>query len=149
MFMGGNYLPESEAGEVEIARLCIASTTYDVACVLAKLVDGEIHLRVVDEYGGETLSGPSAMVTAQPLCLGDLYNFFTGAWSLHEVLRANFPGDLEGMLGFFTGESDFYPGFDALCRHRVRRFLGPAQPATDGGRDRSCTGEEEGSGSEA
>jgi hypothetical protein len=31
----------------------------------------------------------------------------------------NFEGDVEGMLGFFVAESDFYPHLDALCRQRV------------------------------
>ena len=35
MFMGGNYLPDTEDGEVEIARIEIASTTRDVTCVFA------------------------------------------------------------------------------------------------------------------
>ena len=33
MFMGGNYLPDTEHGEVEIARIRIESTTYDVTSV--------------------------------------------------------------------------------------------------------------------
>jgi hypothetical protein len=28
MFMGGNYLPDTDEGEVEIARIEIASTTF-------------------------------------------------------------------------------------------------------------------------
>jgi hypothetical protein len=36
MFMGGNYLPDTEDGEVEIARIRIASTTFDVTSVYAK-----------------------------------------------------------------------------------------------------------------
>ena len=49
MFMGGNYLPDTEDGEVEIARISIQSTTFDVTSVYAKPVDGAIHYRVVDE----------------------------------------------------------------------------------------------------
>ena len=40
MFMGGNYLPDAEEGEVEIARIEISSTTRDVTCVFAKPESG-------------------------------------------------------------------------------------------------------------
>ena len=36
MFMGGNYLPDTEDGEVEIARIRIKSTTFDVTSVYAR-----------------------------------------------------------------------------------------------------------------
>jgi hypothetical protein len=56
MFMGGNYLPDTEEGEVEIARIEIASTTFDVTCLFAKQNNGRILYRVVDEYEGDTLT---------------------------------------------------------------------------------------------
>ena len=61
MFMGGNYLPETEDAEVEIARIELASTTFDVTALFAKFANGQIHFRVVDEYEGDTLTGPSEM----------------------------------------------------------------------------------------
>lgn len=57
MFMGGNYLPAAEDGEVEIARIRIASTTDDVTSVYAKCDEGVIRYRVVDDYGGDTQAG--------------------------------------------------------------------------------------------
>jgi hypothetical protein len=57
MFMGGNYLPDTEDGEVEIARIRISSTTFDVTSVYARADGGAIHCRVVDEYDGDTLQG--------------------------------------------------------------------------------------------
>jgi hypothetical protein len=54
--MGGEYLPESLAGEVEIARITINSTTQDVTSVFASPRENEIYYRVVDEYDGETLT---------------------------------------------------------------------------------------------
>ena len=53
------------------------------------------------------------------LTLGALHDLLTGVWGLHGILEANFGGDVEGMLGFFVAESDFYPQLDALCRQRV------------------------------
>ncbi len=119
MFMGGNYLPDTAEGEVEIARIRIASTTFDVTSVYAKR-DGEvIRYRVVDEYGGDTLEGPAETESGQPLTLGELADFFLTAWPLLDVLERNFEGDRDSSLDFFVAESDFYPQFDALCRQRV------------------------------
>lgn len=135
MFMGGNYLPDTEDGEVEIARISIKSTTFDVTCVYARPSHGVIHYRVVDEYGGDTLQGPSVTQSGMPMTLGELAEFFLGAWSLIDVLEMNFEGDEEGALDFFTADSDFYPDLDSLCRKRVRAHFSADQkewpPADD------------------
>ena len=48
--MGGEFLPELRSGEVEIARVVLASATCDVISLRARQ-DGEwIRFRVVDEY---------------------------------------------------------------------------------------------------
>jgi hypothetical protein len=119
LLMGGNYLPGSDSGEVEIARIFIRSTTGDVTAVYARMAGPKIHYRVVDEYGGDTLQGETSSEASGPLTLGELYDFFTSAWLFHEVLDMNFEGDTEAMLDFFVAESDFYPQLDALCRVRV------------------------------
>jgi len=119
MYMGGNYLPDPEDGEVEIARITLKSVTYDVACVYARPDGGAIHYRVVDEYGGETLQGTTEARTERPMTLGELTDFFLAAYSLLEVLERNFPDDLDARLDFFIAESEFYPDFDRLCRQRV------------------------------
>ncbi len=120
MFMGGNYLPDTDDGEVEVARISIASTTCDVTCLYARLDDGRTHYRVVDEYGGDTLTGPAETTADGPLSLGELVQFFLSAWSLEEVVEMNFEGDLEGQLSFFHASSEFYPDLDEACRQRVR-----------------------------
>lgn len=119
LLMGGNYLPGSESGEVEIARIFIHSTTGDVTAIYARMAGPKIHYRVVDEYEGDTLQGETTREASGPLTLGELYDFFTNAWPFHEVLDMNFEGDTEAMLDFFRAESDFYPQLDLLCRLRV------------------------------
>lgn len=119
LLMGGNYLPTPRSGEVEIARIFIRSTTGDVTAVYARRVGRRIRYRIEDEYGGDTLSGKAKRDSMKPLTLGALYDFLTGAWDFHAVLDMNFEGDVEGMLGFFVAETDFYPDLDALCRQRV------------------------------
>jgi hypothetical protein len=53
-FMGGEYLPDLEASEVEIARISLQSTTFDVISIRARrTTKGTILYRVVDEYEGD------------------------------------------------------------------------------------------------
>lgn len=134
MFMGGNYLPDTEDGEVEIARISIKSTTYDVTCVYVRPDEGAIHYRVVDEYGGDTLQGTAEARTDRPMTLGEFADFFLGAWPLIDVLEMNFENDRDGSLDFFTAESEFYPEFDSLCRQRVIEHF-PAQEEDDDAED--------------
>ena len=132
MFMGGNYLPDTEEGEVEIARIEIASTTFDVTCLYARQQEGRIRYRVVDEYDGDTLTGPTETISNSPLSLTEMCEFFLGAWSLVEVLEMNFEGDLEPALGFFAAKSKFYPDFDRLCRQRVIEAFPEPKPNDQG-----------------
>ena len=126
MFMGGEYLPKRKPKEVEIARISIQSTTYDVTVLYARLVGQRIHYRVVDEYDGDTLEEPSTRTSTKPLAMGAMIDFFTTAWNLMDCLEGNFDQDVEEMLGFFTAESEFYPCFDQTLRERVlKRCINP------------------------
>jgi hypothetical protein len=124
-FMGGEFLPDQDEGEVEIARIEIASTTFDVTSVYARREDGRIHYRVVDEYGGDTLTDARERTSSEPLTLGELYDFFMDAWPLGDVLEMNSFALAEEALGFFTGRSEFYPQFDALLRARMSDLFPP------------------------
>ncbi len=94
-----------------------------MTCVYARPEDGVIHYRVVDEYGGDTLQGPSETTTSAPMTLGEFMDFFLTAWPLIEVLEMNYEDDMDGALGFFSADSDFYPELDRLCRQRVREHF--------------------------
>jgi hypothetical protein len=53
-FMGGEYLPSYLPREVEVARICLQSTTSDVISVRARpIARGIIGYRAVDEYEGD------------------------------------------------------------------------------------------------
>jgi len=127
-FMGGNYLPDTAAGEVEIARITLQSTTSDVTCVYVRLKDGVFHYRVVDEYGGDTLQGPAGAKSNQPLTLGEFHDFFMRAWPLLEVLEMNFEQDVESALAFYSVESPFYPDLGRLVDERVRDYFPEPEP---------------------
>ena len=124
-FMGGEYLPTVDMAEVEIARIRINTTTGDVTSVYARQAGQRIAYRVVDEYQGDTLSEPKRRTSSKPLTMGQLIDFFLGAWDLYACLDGNFEGDLEEMLGFFKGESEFYPYFDSELRRLVRERFPP------------------------
>jgi hypothetical protein len=139
MFMGGEYLPSFRQSEVEIARIHIESTTGDVTSVFARRGKGRIYYRVVDEYGGDTLSGQRKRSSLRPLSLSQLYQFFIGAWPLLDVLEMNFGNngyDIGRMLAFVNLSSAFYPQFGMLCRQRITawgdqmRFLKPPRPSS-------------------
>lgn len=123
--MGGEYLPDMTETEVEIARIEIASTTGDVMSVYARRDGALIHYRVVDEYDGDTLTDSRERTSAEPLTLGKLEEFFTGAWSLLENLQMNFESDTEQMLSFFRAPSEFYPELDRLFRQFVIEAFPP------------------------
>ncbi len=125
-FMGGEYLPDRAEQEVEIARIQIDSSTFDVTSVYAcrGTSPGAIDCRIVDEYGGDTLSEPNTLTSVGPLSLRELVEFFQEGWPLLEVLEMNFEGDLEGKLGFFRGSSEFYPQFDRCLREVVVEACG-------------------------
>ncbi len=127
-FMGGEYLPTAGEAEVEIARIRIASTTSDVTSVYARPLGRRIAYRVVDEYDGDTLSGNGERTSLKPLTMGVLLDFFLGAWDLYACLECNFEDDLEGMLGFFSADSAFYPYLGRALHDRVlARFAHLAQ----------------------
>ena len=124
-FMGGKYLPDLEKGEVEIARIELASTTGDVTSLYAKKLDGRYMFRVVDEYEGETLSGNVMMEAGRPLTLGQMAEFFLSAWPLIDVLEMNdLQWDIDSALCFFLAKSEFYPNFHAHCVEKVTAHFG-------------------------
>jgi hypothetical protein len=72
--LGGEFLPDALADEVEIARVELASVTGDVCQVRARRGDDRrIHYRVVDEYWDEGVSyAITPESSAEPLTLGEL-----------------------------------------------------------------------------
>ncbi|NDE54621.1 MAG: hypothetical protein EB069_08595, partial [Actinobacteria bacterium] len=126
-FMGGEYLPDQDPQEVEIARIVIRSTTRDVTCVYAAPHGKRIAYRIVDEYGGDTLSGPDRLISNKPLTLGALRTFFLSGWDLLQVLDYNgeyWDYNEDQVLDFIVeASSDFYPEFGQAVMQKVQRWL--------------------------
>ena len=125
-FMGGEFLPDCQTDEVEIARITIASTTQDVTSVYAKRVPEGIEYRVVDEYDGETLDGEPNARTDQPMTLSELLEFFLTAWDLRLVLAANFQCRVypkHDVKGFVCASSIFYAEFGSAVQLWIDDWL--------------------------
>jgi hypothetical protein len=131
-FMGGEYLPDYGRSELEIARIELESTTYDVISLRARPVGSRIGYRVVDEYKSEfTLP---QRTSRRPFSLRQLIRFLdsiqrigTGdpSWDRFGfVLSFNqcnleCGADLEDLQNFTQVSSDQYPD---LASHYSRRI---------------------------
>lgn len=73
-FLGGEFLPPYLPGEVEIARICLQSTTSDVISLRARPVPEGIAYRIEDEYRG-VFTLPIA-ASSEPLTLAALIRQF-------------------------------------------------------------------------
>jgi hypothetical protein len=131
-FMGGEYLPDYENGEVEIARLELRSVTADVISIRARREGKLLHYRVVDEYGAEfELQRQSSR---QPLTLAQLIRFIDG--SSHPDLSAglalgynemNANGGVTGreeLQDFTTVCSELYPQLQEHYDHVFEEWAG-------------------------
>jgi hypothetical protein len=84
-FMGGEYLPDYQPNEVEIARIELASTTSDVISIRATPHPKGICYRIVDEY--ETEFQQPFEISKLPLTLKELIEFITN--TRHPELEGN------------------------------------------------------------
>jgi hypothetical protein len=134
--MGGEYLPELDAGEVEIARISMASTTSDQISVRARQQDGSIRYRIVGEYEEE--EGMRLIMpfdtSEQPLTLGRLMELIDGACIPGDVysggvftssweMTREFSTDEDEIVNFLSLSSPFYPEIDACYRELAENWL--------------------------
>lgn len=123
--LGGEFLPAMQEGEVEIARVSLASTTSDQISVRARQVDGAIHYRIVGEYEeDESMRFELSFEQSErPLTLGELIDLIDGAsnpehWCPDGILTSNWTSmndmDYEAseIIGFLSLSSPFYPQLD-------------------------------------
>ena len=134
-FMGGAYLPDLLPTEVEIARIQLKSTTYDVISIRARRKPGDdlIHYRIVDEYDTGYNIAPEA--SSQPLTHDELVALidsvdggYDGGLALrYNELNHTGLGDAEHLRHFTTVSSLFYPDlerhYEAVFDRWVREKL--------------------------
>jgi len=124
-FMGGEYLPDYRTGEVEIARISLASTTNDIISLRARRGrTGVIRYGIADEYNGDFTYVLSRKTSRQPLTLGQLVSFLENS-SQNEVpgdlitgyndLNNEWLDDRESLRHFTRISSEFYPQLRIHC----------------------------------
>ena len=114
--MGGEYLPDYEGGEVEIARICLDSTTADVISVRACPGGEGILYRVTDEYNTDFIVDPEtsrrSLTTLEMIELIDSSQhpeLGPGLTSAYRDYNHDHGAEAEGLRHFVRVESDFYP----------------------------------------
>lgn len=146
--LGGEYLPDPEDDEVEVARIELDSSTGDVYQVLARPgPDGLIHYRVVDEYWEEGSRHRLAIDRSErPLTLGELIELIDSERQAAEGWRWNDGSDDLGLFDrdrehnfrssesraptdlveFARADSAFYPMLEDYFRDRAIAWLDDA-----------------------
>jgi hypothetical protein len=136
-WMGGEYLPDYLAGEVEIARIVLASATQDVISIRARRRrhGRRILYRIVDEHHepGREPWGCRPASSGFPLTLGHLIGLIDGAhgpdFDLEDGTLTDYLRDMqeradpEDSASFVTVESDFYPSISGFYEGKAREWL--------------------------
>ena len=114
-FMGGEYLPNYESKQAEIARIELDSTTSDVISFRAKPDPKGIRYSIVDEYKSEFVL--AFEISRQPLTLWRLIAFIEGSSKPHfrgglalgyNQINSRY-SSRKAMRYFTTITSDLYP----------------------------------------
>ena len=74
MFLGGEYLPDYNPGETEIARIELKSVTQDVISLRVNKKNGLLRYSLVDEYDAHTF-WPAKRTGKKPFTLAELIDF--------------------------------------------------------------------------
>ena len=114
-FMGGEYLPDFEEGELEMARLSLRSVTADVISIrLRRTEDGFVY-RIVDEYMDQDPNGlldePTTIVVEQPLTMKDFGAFVVQVSRMDHWCDPESHETEEEAQDFVVATSEFYPEF--------------------------------------
>ncbi len=127
--MGGEYLPDQESNEVEIARVDLDSVTSDVLSLRARWQEGWIQYRFVDEYDSVYEIKPER--SKQPLTFGELVgliNSIGGSCFPRAVREVNYSFEwtehnARACSPFSRFSSDFYPELGAYYQEEADCWL--------------------------
>ena len=121
-FLGGEYLPDYSRRELEIVRIELESTTYDVISLRARPVGSRFGYRVVDEYESEFILPQRTSQRPFSLCqlirfLDSIQRIGTGdpSWDRFGFIlsfnQSNLEcgADLEDLQNFTQVHADQYP----------------------------------------
>lgn len=134
-FMGGEYLPDREEYETEIARIIFDSTTQDVFSIRARYSPTNITYIVVDEYN--SIFNCISSNSTEPFTFGQFIQFLDSIYSEEFNSRGIFniclagidPNDfvdlehLNSYRNFLKGHSEFYPEFQNYVEVELNSWL--------------------------
>ena len=108
-FLGGEYLPDCNPSETEIARVKLRSTTQDLISIRATREDGELRYPIVDEYDDHEFS-LWTQFSQKPFSVKKLIEFLDNSSEVK-----GYPGSLT--LAYNNSNAD-----GVLSRERLRDF---------------------------
>jgi len=135
--MGGEYLPDVEEESIEIARVEMRSTTFDVIRLRATRGRRSVSYAMVDEYEdiGSSWTLPRAR-SRRPLSFGELIDVIDGASggfngdAFEGILYGNLDAGVLDIYDFIEVSSPFYPKLQRYYELRSLDWL--ARQLTDG-----------------
>ena len=138
--LGGEFLPNRSPDELEVARITIRSTTYDVVSLYARRHAAGYDYRLVDEYDGEFLEGDTTASLPRQMTQAEVVEFFLGAYPLADICEGN---ELTGKEAqdFTLPSSTYYPDFEARVRAHLWEMCPQAED--EGGCDEEDEYEDE------
>lgn len=127
-WLGGEYLPRRKQGEVELARIVLASVLSDVIVLRARWSGGRYHYRMVDEY--EASFELCRKTSRRPLTLGQVIEILetvegevnteergiVACWWEQQLQAQHDPADC---TAFAWVESELYPDLPAWYAHHA------------------------------
>ena len=131
-FMGGEYLPDLKLGEIEIARIELASTTADVISIRAIKRKSRIYYSVQDEYSTKFKFKPRW--SNKPITLSQVINLIETAsndeWGsralsplfLLEYNYLRYGADLDTSRSFVRITSAFYPELESYYEQVIEEW---------------------------
>jgi hypothetical protein len=128
--MGGEYLPDYQTSEAEIARVTMASLTQDVISIRARSAQGQIGYRAVDEYDSQIRIEPNR--SKRPLSLRQLVRLIdTGAsdelgpigLGIIQIQFDCTEQPAESFVDFLEFTSEFYPDLANHYRFATLRWV--------------------------
>lgn len=128
---GGDFLPGFKRFEVEIARLSLESTTWDVISIRARPSSRGIVYRVVDEYESNYFIRPKS--SRRPLKFGELIRLLEGMTNGDASASPSAWRDSQGSLdseqgilsvkNFVTVSSPFYSDLEPWYDREAERWV--------------------------
>lgn len=137
---GGDFLPDTRPLEVEIARLALESTTWDVISIRARPTSRGIAYRVVDEYESTFVIRPKT--SRKPLRLGQLIRLIddmkngdmpaSPAALRRMQMTFDDPAYIRELRSFVTVASVFYPDLEPWYRREAEQWVSDELEALPG-----------------